>query len=144
MGESTQRFLHSRIGRLFIQFGKFGLVGVAGLLVDTAVLYAVIGATGVEFYIARILSFLAAATATWALNRRFTFRGAARQPLHREWAKFLAANSFGGVVNYAVSVGLVTALAVVAAHPFLAVAAGSLAGMCFNFAASKRLVFKGA
>jgi putative flippase GtrA len=98
----------------------------------------------VEFYIARILSFLAAATATWALNRRFTFRGAARQPLHREWAKFLAANSFGGVVNYAVSVGLVTALAVVAAHPFLAVAAGSLAGMCFNFAASKRLVFKGA
>lgn len=135
--------LDSRIGRLAVQFGKFGIVGVIGLVVDTAVLYAGL-ALGLEFFAARIPSFLAAATATWALNRAFTFRGAQDEPLHRQWAKFIAANAVGGVVNYAVSVGLEANVDLVAAHPFLAVAAGSIAGMFFNFAASKHLVFKGA
>lgn len=135
--------LGSRIGRLGVQFAKFGVVGVIGLLVDTAVLYGGL-ALGLEFFAARIPSFFAAATATWALNRAFTFRGAADEPLHRQWAKFIAANAIGGVVNYGVSVGLESSVQTVAEHPFLAVAAGSIAGMFFNFAASKHLVFKGA
>jgi len=139
----TGALLDSRLGRLGVQFGKFGLVGIVGLLVDMAVLYAGL-ALGLEFFAARIPSFLAAATTTWALNRAFTFKGAADEPLHRQWAKFIAANAFGGVVNYAVSVGLEANVAVVGAHPFLAVAAGSIAGMLFNFAASKHLVFKDA
>ncbi len=137
------RFLDSSLGRLAVQFGKFGAVGVVGLLVDTAALYAGL-AVGLEFFAARIPSFFAAATATWILNRAFTFKGAAGEPLHRQWAKFIAANAIGGVVNYGVSVGLEAGVDVVAAHPFLAVAAGSIAGMFFNFAASKHLVFKGA
>ncbi|WP_448204473.1 GtrA family protein [Azospirillum sp. sgz302134] len=136
--------LESRLGRLAVQFGKFGAVGVIGLAVDTAVVYALLYGAGLEFFAARIPAFLAAATTTFALNRAFTFRGAAEEPLHRQWAKFIAANAFGGVVNYGVSVGLESSVAVVAAHPFLAVAAGSIAGMFLNFAASKHLVFKGA
>ncbi|WP_448189326.1 GtrA family protein [Azospirillum sp. sgz301742] len=143
MMDAAARLLDSRLGRLAVQFGKFGLVGVVGLVVDTAVLYALLW-TGLEFFAARIPSFFAAATTTWALNRAFTFRGADHAPLHRQWAAFVAANAFGGVVNYAVSVALEAGVEAVAAHPFLAVAAGSLAGMFFNFAASKRLVFKGA
>lgn len=139
----ARRALAHPLGRLAAQFGKFGAVGVVGLLVDTAVLYA--GLTlGLEFFAARVPSFFAAATTTWALNRAFTFKGAADEPLHRQWAKFIAANAFGGVVNYAVSVGLEAGFDTVASHPFLAVAAGSIAGMFFNFAASKHLVFKGA
>ncbi|WP_298378451.1 GtrA family protein [Azospirillum sp.] len=137
------RFLDSPLGRLAVQFGKFGAVGLVGLLVDTAALYAGL-AVGLEFFAARIPSFFAAATATWILNRAFTFKGAADEPLYRQWAKFIAANAIGGVVNYGVSVGLEAGVDVVAAHPFLAVAAGSIAGMFFNFAASKHLVFKGA
>lgn len=134
--------LDSRLGRLAVQFGKFGVVGVIGLVVDTAVLYAGL-ALGLEFFAARIPSFFAAATATWALNRAFTFKDAGRGgSLLRQWAKFLAANAFGGVVNYGVSVGLEAGVELVAAHPVLAVAAGSIAGMFFNFAASKHLVFK--
>ncbi len=135
--------LDSRLGRLALQFAKFGVVGVVGLLVDTAALYAGL-AVGLEFFAARIPSFFAAATVTWILNRAFTFKGAVDEPLHKQWAKFIAANAFGGVVNYGVSVGLEAGVDVVAAHPFLAVAAGSVAGMFFNFAASKHLVFKGA
>ena len=135
--------LDSRLGRLAVQFGKFGMVGVVGLLVDTAVLYLGLWA-GLEFFAARIPSFFAAATTTWALNRAFTFRHADHAPLHRQWAAFVAANALGGAVNYAVSVVLEASFLVVETHPVLAVAAGSLCGMVFNFAASKRLVFKGA
>ena len=142
---TAARLLDSRLGRLAVQFGKFGLVGVVGLMVDTAVLYAVLYGLGLEFFAARIPSFLAAATATWALNRAFTFRHHSDDtPLHRQWAAFVIANALGGVINYAVSVALEAGVDMVAAHPFLAVAAGSIAGMFFNFAASKRLVFKGA
>ncbi|PWC78243.1 GtrA family protein [Azospirillum sp. TSH64] len=140
---SVARFLDSRLGRLGVQFAKFGAVGIIGLVVDTVVLYAGL-ALGLQFFAARVPSFFAAATATWALNRAFTFRGAADEPLHRQWAKFIAANAIGGVVNYGVSVGLESSVQMVAEHPFLAVAAGSIAGMFFNFAASKHLVFKGA
>jgi len=139
----TAQALDSRLGRLAVQFGKFGMVGVVGLLVDTAVLYLGLWA-GLEFFAARIPSFFAAATTTWALNRAFTFRHADHAPLHRQWAAFVAANALGGAVNYAVSVALEASVLVVETHPVLAVAAGSLAGMVFNFAASKRLVFKGA
>lgn len=136
--------LESRLGRLAVQFGKFGIVGVVGFLVDSAVVYELVFGAGMEFFAARLVSFLAAATTTWALNRAFTFRGASREPLHRQWAKFIAANAVGGVVNYSVSVGLEAAFLVVETHPVLAIAAGSIAGMFFNFAASKHLVFKGA
>ena len=134
----------ARPGRLARQFGSFGLVGAVGFVVDAAVVYALCFGAGLDFFAARIPSFLAAATTTFALNRAFTFRGAREAPLHRQWLTFLAANAVGGAVNYALSVGLEAAFAVVEAHPVLAVAAGSLAGMVFNFAASKRLVFKGA
>ena len=144
MGGLLSALSGSRLGPLAVQFGKFGLVGVVGLVVDTAVVYALLFGAGLEFFAARIPAYLTAATTTFALNRAFTFRGAADAPLHIQWAKFLAANAFGGAVNYGVSVGLEAALPLAEAHPVLAVAAGSLAGMALNFAASKHLVFKGA
>ncbi|HYH23625.1 MAG TPA: GtrA family protein [Azospirillum sp.] len=143
------RLLGPRLGRLAYQFGKFGLVGVIGMLVDSAVLYALLFGAGLEtheewgFLIARIPSFLAAATATWALNRSFTFKGAHDEPLHRQWAKFIAANSLGGVINYLAYAGCIAFDEPFTTHPILAVAVGSLAGMVFNFTASKKMVFKG-
>ena len=144
MSNPLSSLLESRRGRLAVQFGKFGAVGVVGLVVDTAVVYTLVFGAGLEFFAARVPSFLAAATTTFALNRAFTFRGARDEPLHRQWAKFIAANALGGAVNYGVSVGLEAAFLVVETHPVLAVAAGSAAGMVLNFAASKHLVFKGA
>jgi len=143
------RLLGARLGGLAYQFGKFGLVGVVGMLVDSAVLYALLFGAGLEtheewgFLVARIPSFLAAATATWVLNRSFTFRGAHDEPLHRQWAKFIAANSVGGVVNYIAYAGCIAFDEPFTTHPILAVAVGSLAGMVFNFTASKKMVFKG-
>ena len=139
---ALKRFSETRLGRLAVQFGKFGLVGIVGLGVDVAVLYLLMAETGLGPYGARLLSFLAAASTTWALNRTFTFRGAHNGTLLTQWARFIAANAFGGLINYGTFAVMVASLAAVAAHPVLGVAAGSIAGMFFNFAASKKLVFR--
>ncbi len=134
--------MQTRVGRLCVQFGKFGMVGVVGLGVDVGVLYLLLAATGLGHYAARLVSFLAAATTTWALNRSFTFRGQHDGTVLRQWARFIAANSVGGLINLGTYAALVAECPLVAAHPALGVAAGSVAGMFFNFAASKTLVFR--
>jgi putative flippase GtrA len=130
--------------RLLRQFGSFGLVGVGGLLVDTALLYFSLHVLGAGFYLGRLLSWLGAATFTWYFNRVFTFaRGAAGASRVRQWASFLGANSLGGIVNYAVYAVMVAYSPTVREWPVLAVAAGSLAGMILNFGLSRRFVFRG-
>jgi len=122
------------------QFLRFGTVGTCGFVVDTGVVYATRGALGL--YGAGLLSFLIAATATWALNRVWTFRGLSTGALHHQWAKFLAANSLGFVLNRGAYFTLVTVSALCTANPVIATAAGSLTGMFANFTLSRRLVFR--
>ena len=61
------------------QFLRFGLVGTAGFVVDAAALTAAM-ALGLGPYGGRVVSYLAAVTFTWAMNRRFTFAGAESAP----------------------------------------------------------------
>lgn len=119
-------------------FLRFALVGVAGFCVDSAVLYAVKGALGL--YVGRLASYFVAATATWALNRRFTFVATKHTRKFKQWLEFLAANAVGAVVNYGVYSAAVTWTAA-AQMPVLGVAAGSIAGLVFNFTVSKAWVF---
>lgn len=118
---------------------RFGVVGALGFVVDVAVLYG-LARLGVGWLIGRAASWLAAATFTWAVNRSFTF-AVAVPPTIREWATFLAANSLGGLVNYAIYAGLLVGVPGVAEHPVVGVAIGSVAGMLVNFAMSSRFVF---
>ncbi len=122
------------------QFLRFGQVGVAGFLVDWACLTFFLW-LGTGFFAGRGLSYLCAATATWAMNRRWTFASTDRALL-RQWGKFFSANAVGGAINYGVSAVLVIAFPhVVGPYPVLAVAAGSLSGLIVNFGLSKRFVF---
>ena len=47
----------------------------------------------------------------------------------------------GGVINYLLYAWLVATFELFAAHPVLGVAAGSCAGMIFNFFSAKTLIF---
>lgn len=125
------------------QFLRFALVGVAGFVVDASALHVAMHYFGAGHYTGRIISYLAAATSTWVLNRHYTFRAHQDSNLVREWLKFLAANSAGGLVNYSTYAALVAASTLVAAWPALGVAAGSLTGLIVNFTLSRRLVFTG-
>jgi putative flippase GtrA len=138
-----ERFLGPARARLALQFLQFGVVGTIGFVVDTAVLYGGL-ALGLGLYGGRALSYLAAATTTWALNRAWTFRSADQAPAARQWAVFVLVNLLGFACNYGTYALLVAFVPLVAAHPVLGVAAGSLAGMVGNFVLSRRYVFRNA
>lgn len=127
--------------RLLGEMLRFGVVGVAGFVVDALVLLAAI-ALGTGPWWGRGLSYLAAASTTFALNRAWTFRDAARDRPAQRWALFLAVNLVGFACNYGTYAALIATAPLVASHPVLGVAAGSLAGMAGNFLLSRRLVFK--
>jgi putative flippase GtrA len=122
------------------QFIAFALVGVIGFVVDAGTLYLAMAA-GAGHYSGRVISYLVAATCTWALNRRYTFNGHHHANWLAEWARFLAANAAGGLVNYSVYALLVATSPIVAAHPVIGVAAGSLSGLAVNFTLSRLVVF---
>jgi putative flippase GtrA len=121
---------------------RFSCAGIAGFIVDAGVFQALVSFAGLSPYIARIASFLAAATATWWLNRTYTFASAGRDGAAFQWARFLAANAIGGLVNYAVFAAVLASAPIAAAWPLIAVAAGALAGLVFNFTLSEKLVFR--
>jgi putative flippase GtrA len=121
---------------------KFGVVGTIGFAVDTALLYLLMLLAGFGPYSGRLISYLGAATTTWALNRYYTFRGSDCERLISQWIRFISVNAGGGLINYCVYTVLVASTEVFASYPVLAVAAGSLAGLAFNFTASRSLVFR--
>ena len=88
------------ISRLFsAELIKFGIVGVVGLGVDIAVLYLCLDISGLGLYASRVVSYLAAATTTWSLNRAFTFSGNHAGKIHHQWARFVAVNALGGAAQ---------------------------------------------
>jgi putative flippase GtrA len=123
------------------QFLRFALVGAAGFVVDAATLYAAMHWAGLDRLVARVPSFLAAATFTWALNRRYTFRVDTKTGLLREWFRFLSVNSIGSLIN----LGAYTLVQLMGPPspwlPLIGVAVGSVAGLLFNYLGSSRLVF---
>lgn len=123
-------------------FLRFALVGAAGFVVNEAALWIGLHILHLGKDAAWFFAFVPAVTFTWWGNRSFTFREhastGARAVLH-EWARFVATNSFGALVNlvvYELLIHLTTA------SPLLALACGVLAGMVFNFTLSKRFVFR--
>jgi putative flippase GtrA len=123
-----------------LQFLRFGLIGSAGFLIDSSVLYAAIHFLGLGYYSGRVVSWLSAATFTWGMNRRFTFKD--KRPPLKQWLAFLAAQSVGGLVNYGVYAALVATVPLVKTYYILGVGAGSIVGLTFNFSSSKWLVFR--
>src|SRR5579872_1255621 len=79
----------ARIASL-VQFLMFGVVGAAGFIVDTGIVYALRYQLGL--YGAGAVSYCAAATVTWLLNRVWTFRGQGSGTIHAQWARFLLVN----------------------------------------------------
>ncbi len=134
------RYVPPRHHVLLRQFVRFGVVGVCGFLVDTATVYTLRATFGL--YAAGMLAFLVAATFTWALNRAWTFRGlGAQHPIHRQWVRFLAANTVGFTFNRGAYALLIALSPLCVSFPILATAGGAVAGMGFNFFLSRRLVF---
>lgn len=125
------------------QFLMFAVVGTLGFFVDAAMLLFAHHVLGANLYTGRLLSFLAAATFTWQLNRKVTFRGSGTSDTAlKQWLKFLSTNAVGGLVNLGVYAVLIARMPFAREHPVFAVACGSIAGLFFNFVATRIVVFR--
>lgn len=120
---------------------RFSIVGIAGFALDAFVLLVFIELVSINPFVARIPSFLFAATLTWWLNRSWTFRDNPDLPLLRQWLKYLLAMKAGAAVNLLVyATALVTSDSIYL-YPVVGVALGSLAGLTVNYLLASRLVF---
>jgi putative flippase GtrA len=124
------------------RFLKFLGIGIVAFLIDVVVFQGMISFANASPYAARVVSFVVATSAAWWLNRTFTFRDADNVRPDLQWARFFAANLVGGGVNYAMFALMIAVLPLAAAYPVLALAAGSLCGVSFNFTAYRRYVFR--
>ncbi len=127
--------------KLFRQLLMFGLVGTAGFITDTAVLYLFKDSVG--NYWGRAISFPCAVFVTWILNRNFTFRDkSSNKRSAQEFVHYFVMMIAGGTVNYLTYAALVAWLPVVSQHPIIGVAAGSLTGMVVNYLQLRLVMYR--
>lgn len=123
------------------QLAWFGVGGAIGFVVDAGIVQLLVSKADANPYIARLFSFLCAATATWLFNRRFTFGDRGGHSLHGEWARYITAMSLGFALNYSTYALIVYYSSFVHDWPSIGVAAGSLPGSLINFFGARQWVF---
>jgi len=129
--------------RLRREIALFAVGGILGLLVDALVVQLLTSVAGWNPYLARVLSFLLAATFTWWWNRRYTF--ADRRSGHAasaEWLRWLVLMGGGALVNYGVYALLLLNFPALHPWPALAAAAGSAVAALVNFSAARGMLFR--
>ena len=112
-----------------------------GFCVDAATLYAAIYLLQTGPYFGRVVSYFAAATSTWYLNRMVTFPDSRGAHKGKEWLKFIAYNCLGGLVNYACYACYLHYSSASLAAPMVGVALGACAGLIVNYTLVRHLVF---
>lgn len=121
-------------------FPRFALVGALGFCCDAGLLSVLMGA-GVPTMASRSLSISAAVSATFWLNRRFTFCSP-RRSVRCELPRYLVVSAAGAGVNYAVFALLVALLP--ASGALWGMPAGSAAALAVNFLGARNFAFRGA
>ena len=135
-------------GKGWGQFLRFGIVGGIGFVVDAGLLWLLLK-FGFGYYGGRLISFLAAATTTWILNRSFTFRregpDGIKSPLGHpagEWLAYLGLMVIGGAVNYGTYAAAIEISELVRRFPAIGVGLGGIASMAINFRTAKTMIFE--
>lgn len=125
-------------------FLSFAVAGTIAFMVDASVVL-VLTALGMSPYVARVFSFTAAATTTWVINTRVTFKDE-RQPLSfGRWCTYMVTMLGGLSVNYA-TYALVLHLAGGPSPTQLVllagVAAGAIVGLVVNYTVCRMWLFR--
>ncbi|MEL6979026.1 MAG: GtrA family protein [Pseudomonadota bacterium] len=121
--------------------GGFALVGAIGFLLEAALL-ALLVAAGWSAIAARAVSFPAAVTTTWLLNRGWVYADRRAHQPRREAALYLAVQSSGFAANLVVFLAVLRLIGEEGPlAALIALIAGSAAGLVVNFAGSHLFVF---
>lgn len=128
-----------KLSRLLqLQFSRFLVVGGVGLAVDAGIFF--IAHLFCGLILSRMISFAVAVSATWGLNRLFTFRS--RDPKYKsEWVRYTMVNVFGGCLNFFGFVFLVHHVVVMQRYPVVALMLMSALVAVVNYFMSRAFAF---
>jgi putative flippase GtrA len=121
------------------RFGTFAAVGFAGFVVDAAILSTLVHAFAWHHYTARAVSFTAAVTATWFLNRNWVFTRTSERT--REYSAYFGVQTLGATINLGTYALVIAVVPLLARYPVVPLAAGAALALVFNYAAAGRWVF---
>jgi putative flippase GtrA len=120
-------------------FLRFCIVGAVGFAVDAGCTLLLTQLTSLTPLPSRMLAFVVAATVTWGLNRRFTFRSTAGLG---SWMPYILVTGVGALINIGVFWIWIAWAGTGPLSIVGGVAAGSVAALSFNFFASRAIFVK--
>lgn len=121
---------------------QFSAVGSSGVIVDLFFFLSFTYAAGINHQYARAMSFVAAASWNWFLNRWFTFVAGRDKQWGQQWFQFLIAASVGFTVNWGSYKLLTDYVPYFAQHHLVAFFIGILLGMGSNYTLCRWFVFR--
>lgn len=144
--EQVRYLQHLR--RLFVfkygdwaHFAQFAAVGVSGTFVNLLTLTVLIWLEA-PLRAAVAVAILVSMLSNFFLNRHITFSYARGGSVWKQLAGFIAVSSVGAVVNYATTLSMLYLWPVLERLPQAAALVGILAGLVFNYLASRYFVFR--
>ncbi len=124
------------------RFVLFGVAGTLGFIVDAGLAEALIKLLMVNFYFARLISFLCAVATTYAFNQRYTFADRISGKRHGQKRRYFVTMTAGFCLNYGIYATLGFYEPFFQRWPVLAIVAGSFAGLLVNYSGARYWVFR--
>lgn len=124
------------------QAGRFFVVGSIGFLVDGGILTVLHNLFDFSLLNARLVSFSAAVTMTWYLNRQHTFSDSRDSRAMHEWTRYAVVNGIGAMLNLGIFLWLIYRFNILASWPIVPLAMAASIALVFNFFASRHLAFR--
>lgn len=121
------------------QFLRFCMVGTVGFAVDAGTTMLLTQAVAVPPALARVLAFLVAASVTWILNQRFTFRASSGIAT---WLPYVASTSLGALINIGIYLLWLRWAGHSAMQIVVGVAMGSVCALAFNYTITGHFIFR--
>lgn len=124
------------------QFSKFAMVGSIGFFVDALSLVWLLEINW-SLFPARMASFACAVSATWYLNRIWTFKQyrVDTSKVVQQYGSYLTVQAIGAGINIGSFFLVIYWFPMARAEPLFALAVGSLVAMGFNYVLAKNVVY---
>lgn len=125
---------------LLQQVLRFLGVGSIGFVVDGGLLWLLL-LTGIDPYLARLVSFPIAVVTTWWLNRSWTFQNADKSRPRSQFGRYLGVQLIGAISNFVTYALVIETFGVSISNAMVGFTVGSAVGMVVNFLGAKYYAF---
>jgi putative flippase GtrA len=120
----------------------FLLVGGVGFILDGGILTLMTEIGHIDPYASRAVSFPIAVSATWYLNRKWTFRVDSSIKKTTEYTRYFIVQVIGALLNLGIYALLIKFVPLFALHSIIPFAIGAFVAMVFNFLGAYYFVFR--